>query len=347
MDAAALAESPAGQIGTGLGSTRVMMTINKFLCFFLIAGLCAGCQPAGESPKSADTKPNTAAKPVIALVMKSLANEFFANMAEGAKRHQREASGKYELIVNGIKDEQDVVRQVQLVEELVAGGARAIVIAPADSKALVPVLKRIKNQGIVVVNIDNRLNAKMLEENQLQVPFVGPDNRAGAKKVGDYLAKQLSSGDEVAILEGVTTSFNAQQRKAGFEEAMRAAGIQIVDSQSAQWETDQANRIAANMLIAHPNLKAILAANDSMAVGALAAIRSAGKRKEVQVVGFDNIQAVQQSIRDGDILATADQYGDQLAAYGIDYALQLLADPKATPADKETPVDLITVDQLK
>jgi ribose transport system substrate-binding protein len=323
------------------------MTINKILGFFLIAGLIAGCQPSGESPKSADTKATAAAKPVIALVMKSLANEFFANMAEGAKRHQREASDKYDLIVNGIKDEQDVVRQVQLVEELVAGGARAIVIAPADSKALVPVLKRIKNQGIIVVNIDNRLDAKLLEENQLKVPFVGPDNRSGAKEVGEYLARHLKSGDEVAILEGVTTSFNAQQRKAGFEEAMLSAGIQIVDSQSAQWETDQANRIAANMLIAHPNLKAIIAANDSMAVGALAAIRSAGKRKEVQLVGFDNIQAVQQSIREGDILATADQHGDQLAAYGIDYALQLLADPKATPADKETPVDLITLDQLK
>ncbi len=323
------------------------MKFNTILCFFLIAGLSGGCQPAGESPKSAATKPNTAAKPVIALVMKSLANEFFANMAEGAKRHQREAAEKYDLIVNGIKDEQDVVRQVQLVEELVAGGAQAIVIAPADSKALVPVLKRIKKQGIVVVNIDNRLDAKMLEENQLQVPFVGPDNRAGAKRVADYLAKQLNAGDEVAILEGVTTSFNAQQRKAGFEEAMQAAGIQVVDSQSAQWETDQANRIAANMLIAHPKLKAILAANDSMAVGALAAIRSAGKRKEIRLVGFDNIQAVQQSVQEGDILATADQHGDQLAAYGIDYALQLLADPKATPADKETPVDLITVDQLK
>jgi ribose transport system substrate-binding protein len=323
------------------------MNMKRMLGYFLIAGLCVGCQPAAESSRSADTKATTTTKPVIALVMKSLANEFFANMAEGAKRHQREASGKYELIVNGIKDEQDVVRQVQLVEELVAAGARAIVIAPADSKALVPVLKRIKNQGIVVVNIDNRLDAKMLEENQLQVPFVGPDNRAGAKKVGDYLAKQLKSGDEVAILEGVTTSFNAQQRKAGFEEAMRAAGLQIVDSQSAQWETDQANRIAANMLIAHPNLKAILAANDSMAVGALAAIRSGGKRKEVQLVGFDNVQAVQQSILEGDILATADQHGDQLAAYGIDYALQLLADPKATPADKETPVDLVTADQLK
>ncbi|MFM8325716.1 MAG: sugar ABC transporter substrate-binding protein, partial [Pirellulaceae bacterium] len=105
------------------------MNMKRMLCFFLIAGLCVGCQPAGESSKTAGPKGTTPAKPVIALVMKSLANEFFANMAEGAKRHQREASGKYDLIVNGIKDEQDVVRQVQLVEELVAGGARAIVIA--------------------------------------------------------------------------------------------------------------------------------------------------------------------------------------------------------------------------
>jgi ribose transport system substrate-binding protein len=148
------------------------------------------------------------------------------------------------------------------------------------------------------------------------------------------------------VLEGIRTSFNATQRRLGFEQAMKDAGMQIVDSQSANWETNQANTIAASMLNAHPDLKAILAANDSMALGAMAAIKAANKTDTVQVVGFDNISAAQESIRQGKMLATADQHGDQLAVYGIELALKLLQDPKSIPEDRETPVDLITAGNL-
>jgi ribose transport system substrate-binding protein len=199
----------------------------------------------------------------------------------------------------------------------------------------------------VVVNIDNKLDDEILKAEGLAVPFVGPNNLLGAKAVGDHLAKSLAAGDKVAVLEGIRTSFNGTQRRLGFEQAMKDAGIQIVDSQSANWETNQANTIAASMLNAHPDLKAILAANDSMALGALAAIKAANKTSDVQVVGFDNISAAQEAIREGKMLATADQHGDQLAVFGIEVALKLIQDPSAKPEDKETPVDLITADSLK
>jgi ribose transport system substrate-binding protein len=99
--------------------------------------------------------------------------------------------------------------------------------------------------------------------------------------------------------------------------------------------------VAAAMLTAHPNLKAMLCANDSMALGAVAAVRGAGREGSVAVVGFDNISAVAPLIADGRMLATADQHGDLLAVYGIEYALEILK-TKATPADRETPVDLVT-----
>ena len=108
-----------------------------------------------------------------------------------------------------------------------------------------------------------------------------------------------------------------------------------------------ANTLASSMLSEHPNVKAILAANDSMALGALAALRNSGKAGEVAIVGFDNIPAVQQAIKEGQILATADQHGDQLAVYGIEYALNLLKDPQAKLEDRETPVDLVTAEVLK
>ncbi len=96
------------------------------------------------------------------------------------------------------------------------------------------------------------------------------------------------------------------------------------------------------MLNAHPNLKAILAANDSMALGALAAVKAANKSDQVLVVGFDNISAARQAIDEGKMLATADQHGDQLAVFGIEFALKLLMDKNLKVEDRETPVDLIT-----
>jgi ribose transport system substrate-binding protein len=308
----------------------------KFLLF--VAGLTAGCGTPGTR--------NGPERPRIALIMKSLANEFFATMAEGARRHQADHAAEYDLIINGIKDERDLNRQVALVEEMIAQGVDAIVIAPADSQALIPVLRRAVLARTVVVNIDNKLDAEVLRQADLHIAFVGPDNRAGARRVGEYLAGQLHPGDSVALLEGIRSSFNGQQRQLGFQDAMTVAGMEIVDSQSAQWEMTLANQVAAAMLSEHSDLKAILACNDSMALGALAAIRASGKAGQVKVVGFDNISAVQQAVREGQITATADQHADQLAVFGIEYALQLLADDASVPEDRETPVDLITADVL-
>jgi ribose transport system substrate-binding protein len=280
-------------------------------------------------------------RPVVALVMKSLANEFFQTMEAGARTHQAQHDREYRLVTNGIKDELDVARQVDLVEQMIAQRVSAIVLAPADSKALVPVAAKAQQAGIVVVNIDNRLDREVLASRGVRVPFVGPDNRAGAAKVGDHLAGRLASGDAVAILEGAPNAFNGVQRKLGFEDAIGRARLRLVSSQTANWETSQASQVAAAMLTAHPDLKALLCANDSMALGAVAAVRAAGREGRVFVVGFDNISAVRPLLAEGRMLATADQHGDLLAVYGIEYAREILK-TKATPADRETPVDLIT-----
>lgn len=304
---------------------------------------CGGQSGPAPQGEAADQGPG---KPKIALIMKSLANEFFLTMENGARDHQQEHADAYDLIASGIKDETDVDRQVRLVDQMVAQGVDAIVIAPADSKALIPACKKAVDKGITVVNIDNKFDADVLTQMNVQLPFVGPDNRKGAKMVGDYLAKRLKPGDPVAIVEGVPTAYNAIQRRLGFEDAMKEAGMQVVASQSGDWEMNKANEVVSSILIAQPGLKAILCANDSMAQGAVAALRSAGKTDQVLVVGFDNISAVQDLIREGRVLATADQHADKLAVYGIEYALEMLK-TDATPADRETPVDLVTADNLK
>jgi ribose transport system substrate-binding protein len=299
-----------------------------------ILGVC-GCKPA-PGPDAAHPS-----RPKIALIMKSLANDFFATMAKGAREHEAAHAADYELMVSGIRNETDLSEQVNLVEQAVAQGASAIVIAPADSKALVPALARAAQQGVVIVNIDNRLDDAVVRQAGLRLSFVGPDNRAGARRVGEALAARLRAGDEVAIIEGVTTAFNGQQRRAGFEDAMHAAGLRIVAVQSGEWEMEKANTVAANLLSAHPNLKALACANDNMAIGAAAAVSAIGRAGQVLVAGFDDIAAIKPLLADGRVVATADQHADQIAVNGIELALRALRDGKPA-ADAATVVDLVT-----
>ena len=318
------------------------------LVAFVLAGAIA-CQESTNSP-AAPADDHAAAPggggPKVALVMKSLANEFFQTMEDGARAHQQQNPTRYELIAEGIKNELDVSRQIDLVEQMVARGAQALVLAPADSKALVAAADKAVKPGLTVVNIDNRLDEDALEERGLTIPFVGPDNRGGAKQAAEILAKTLSAGDAVAIIEGAPGAFNAIQRRLGFEDAMNEAGTQIVASQSGYWEMDRANQLAAALLLAHPNLKALLCANDNMALGAVAAVRAAGKMDSVTIIGFDNISAVQTLVKDRSVLATVDQHADQIAVNGIEHALAIL-DAKEQPIDLQTTVTLITADTLQ
>ncbi|MFJ7315898.1 sugar ABC transporter substrate-binding protein [Pseudomonas sp. NPDC098747] len=284
-------------------------------------------------------------KPKVALVMKSLANEFFLTMEDGAKAYQKEHSADFDLISNGIKDETDTAGQTRIVEQMILAKVNALVIAPSDSKAMVPVIKKAVDAGITVINIDNQLDPQIVKSKNISVPFVGPDNRKGARLVGEYLAKQLKAGDEVGIIEGVSTTTNAQQRTAGFKDAMEAAQIKVVSLQSGDWEIDKGNKVAASILSEYPDVKALLAGNDSMAVGAVSAVRAAGKAGKVQVVGYDNINAIKPMLKDGRVLATADQYAAKQAVFGIETALKIIKGEKVDSGINgviETPVELVT-----
>ncbi len=145
----------------------------RFKAFVAAATVVSGLIVAPVASYAAD-------KPVVGLVMKSLANEFFKNMLEGAQAHNKE-KGTYELKAVGMQSETDIETQINAVENFITQGVNAIVIAPADSRALVPPLKRAVDAGIVVVNIDVELDAQAKKDAGLELAFVGPDNRAGAK----------------------------------------------------------------------------------------------------------------------------------------------------------------------
>jgi ribose transport system substrate-binding protein len=279
-------------------------------------------------------------KPVIGLVMKSLANEFFKDMEEGAVKHVQER-GDLTLVPVGMHSETDIDTQISAIENFITQKVDAIVVAPADSRALVPPLARAIKAGIIVINIDVALDEAAKKQAGVDLAFVGPDNRAGAKMSGDVLAKALGPGGKVVIIEGNPGADNAQQRKRGFDDSVKEGKLELVDSRTAHWETEEANTVFSNILTAHPDVQGVMAANDSMALGVVKAIDASGKSGKIKVVGFDNIAAVQPLLKDGKLIATIDQFGSQMAANGIDYAMKALKGEKLEGWIK-TPIKLVT-----
>ncbi|MCX7078008.1 MAG: substrate-binding domain-containing protein, partial [Pseudomonas sp.] len=130
-----------------------------------------------------------------------------------------------------------------------------------------------------------------------------------------------------------------------FKDAMEAAQIKVVSLQSGDWELNTGHQVASSMLSEYPGIKALLAGNDSMAVGAVSAVRAAGKAGKVQVVGYDNINAIKPMLKDGRVLATADQFAARQAVFGIETALKILKGQKVDGGANgviETPVELVT-----
>jgi len=286
-------------------------------------------------------------KPVVGLVMKSLANEFFKTMEEGARKFAA-TEGSFELIPVGMNSETDIDTQVSAMENFISQKVDLIVLAPADSVGMVTSVKKAIDAGITVVNFDVTLNKQALKEAGLPEDFlfVGPDNAAGAELVGDYLGKALGEGAKVIIIEGNPGADNAKQRKEGFMRSVTKYKLDLLDSKTAHWETEEANTLMTNLLTKYPDVQGVMCANDSMALGVEKAIAAAGKTGKIQIVGFDNIGAVQELIKQDKVLATVDQFGPEMAANAIKIGIKILEGEKLTGWQK-TPVRLTTKDDLK
>jgi ribose transport system substrate-binding protein len=303
---------------------------------------CAPVEPTGPLP---DLTAQLGHKPKVGLVMKSLANEFFQQMQAGAEAYAAENVDLFDFEAVGMKDERDFAAQVGAVENYITQQFDVIVIAPADSKAMVEPIARALEAGIKVINIDVQLDQQAMADAGIDLAFFGPDNRAGAKLAGDALGQSLGEAGKVVILEGNPEADNAVQRKLGFDDSVAEYGLELLDSRTANWETANAEELTSNFLTQYPDLQGIMAANDSMALGAIAALDAAGKAGEVQVVGFDNIPGVRQYIADGVMLATVEQYGADMAKMGIDFGLRELAG-ESFCGWVQTPVDLITAENV-
>jgi len=325
-----------------------MKTLPCRTSFILLVGLCtailSGC--GKTEPQPAATK-DAKKQPCIALIMKARTNPFFHTMEIGATEAARKLGVK--LIVSSVDRETDFAKQGGLVENAASQGVDAILIAPADSKAIVSPLLDAQKKGIRIVNLDNRIDAAAAKAVGLKIEaFIGPDNADGAYKATRHLIKLMGGAGKVAMLEGIRGVDNGEQRKRGFQKAVGEVKdkIQVVAMESGEWMTEPAQRKMEGILARFPDLQGVFCANDSMALGVIQAVETAGKAGKVFIVAYDNLKAAQDAIRSGKMHGTIEQHPDLMGAKSVEVAIDLLAG-KPVPAEVPVQTDLITADTLK
>jgi len=238
------------------------------------------------------------------------------------------------------KQPDNVNEQKAMVEQVLKQRPDAVVFIPVDDVAMVDSVKKLNEAEIPIVLASNPLPGRF-------VTFVGADDYDIGYREARYLFDKIGGKGKIVILEGTAGAPTNRERLKGYKKALsETSGIEVLASAPGNYQQADGKRVMAGFLKQYPEIDALLSANDSMALGAVAALKAAGRGRQVLVAGFDNITAVQGLVKSGDIIATADQHGDRLAVYGIEFALERLRNPSAPLADRETPVDLITAETL-
>jgi ribose transport system substrate-binding protein len=200
-------------------------------------------------------------------------------------------------------------KQVADVNSMIAQGVDLIFLAPREEKPLIPAVLAAKKAGIPVILLDRSVDPKLAVAGKDYVTFIGSDFVEEGKRVAEWLVKNANGKTKIIELEGTTGSSPANDRKKGFDEAIKAAGgFEIVASQSGDFARDKGRQVAEALLQAHPDANVIYAHNDEMALGAIAALEAAGKKPgtDVLVLSIDGGKEAVQAIADGKIGAVVE-----------------------------------------
>ena len=306
-------------------STTALVTLTLLLW-------AAGCQRGGQP--SSD-------KPTIALVLKTLNNPFFIDMKKGAE--DTAARLGVNLTVQAAEREVDVDKQMQIIENLIQSKVSALCVTPSGSKEVVPAIVKANRAAIPVVIVDTRVDPQSLKQAGGQVAgFIGSDNFEGGKLAGEFIVKRLGGKGKVAILEGIPGHETGDSRLKGLRSAFEGhSDIQIVASQTANWERDQGYNVFQNILQSHPDVQALFACSDLMALGAVEAIAAAKKTGTIVVVGFDAFSEAREAVQKGTMDATIAQSPYEMGSRAVENAYRVLKGEKVDE-DVSVKIQLIT-----
>jgi ribose transport system substrate-binding protein len=297
----------------------------------LIVLIGLGCQRGGP----------VSGEPAVALVLKTLNNPFFIDMQKGAESAAKKLGVR--LIVQAAEREVDVEKQMQIIENLIQSKVSALCVTPSGSKEIVPAIVKANRSNIPVIVLDTRVHSETLREAGGKIAcFIGSDNFEGGRLAGEFVTQKLNGAGKVAILEGIPGHETGDSRLSGFHSIIdKQPGLQVVASQTANWERDQGYNVFQNILQSHPQVQALFACSDLMALGAVEAIAAAGKSGKITVVGFDAFSEAREAVQKGVMDATIAQFPSEMGRLALENAARVLKG-EPVPPEIAVKIELIT-----
>ena len=298
--------------------------VSIILCLAMMFSLTAcRIEIDGEGTSAKQTKASGA----IGLSVSTQNNPFFVSLVEGAEQAAQEAG--VELIVVDAGD--DATKQVSDIEDLVSKNVSVLIVNPVDSDAVTGAVQVAVDSGVKVISVDRVVNNVEIDCQ------IASDNVAGAEMATQYIVDTLGEGVKVAELQGTSGASAAIDRGTGFHN-IADSKLEVVASQTANFDRTEGMSVMENMLQADGDIKAVFAANDEMALGAVEAIAGAGK--DILVVGFDATDDAVAAIKEGRMAATIAQQPALIGATAIDNALKLM---NGETIEKSIPVEVTLV----
>ncbi|MBF9012238.1 MULTISPECIES: D-ribose ABC transporter substrate-binding protein [Corynebacterium] len=267
----------------------------------------------------------------VTLALSTQTNPFFVELRDGAQAKADELGIK--LDIQDASD--DASKQADQLKNAETSGAGVVIVNPTDSDAVGSAVQALNSANIPVIAVDRSSNSGEVAS------YVASDNVAGGKQAAEALAKAIGDEGEILVLQGIAGSSASRDRGEGFREGIKAhPKIKIVAEQTAKFDRTEGLNVTTNLLQAHPNVKAIFAENDEMALGAIEAL-GAKAGKDVKVFGFDGTEDGIAAIEKGTMNGTIAQQPEELGAKAVEQASALL---KGESAQAEVPVEVVTVD---
>ncbi len=296
------------------------------LSFVLLAALVfnlTACQsqPAATEEPAAEEAAGAAK---IGLVVSTLNNPFFVSLKEGAEQKAKDMG--MELVV--LDSQNDPAQELANVEDLLTQGVSLILINPTDSDAVGNAIIAANNKNVPVVTLDRGANQGEV------VSHIASDNVAGGVMAGEHIVSLLGGKGKVVELEGIAGTSAARDRGQGFNDAIAGTEIEVVAKQVADFDRTQGLSVMENILQAQPEIDAVFAHNEEIALGAQKAIEAAGR--EIIMGGFDATDDAVAAVKEGKMRATVAQQPSLTGELGVETAKKIL--------DGESVEDFVPVD---
>lgn len=303
-----------------------------------LAGLAVGLALAGCSPDNGGSGSAGGAKYDIAVIPKGLGHQFWLTVKAGADAAGKEYNAN--IIWNGPAQETEIAEQINILQDMIARGVDAVVIAACDAHALVDPIHNALDAGVPVITIDSGI------ESDRPLSFVATDNVAAAKAAADVLADLIGGEGKVGVMPIVPGAATSEMREQGFREGAKAhPGMVIATTLFSYSDSAKAMAAAEDMLTANPDLAGIFVENEAGCIGAVQAVKAAGKAGQVKLVAFDAAEQQIEALKDGTVQALVVQNPFQMGYQGVKAAIDHI-EGREIPKRIDTGVTIVTQENL-